>query len=48
MVTFVQQQALDRFFADVVDPLAALSADLIEHRQEFLKTTTLPWADRPR
>lgn len=45
MVTFVRQQALDSFLADVVDPLAALSADLIEQRQDFLKTTVLPWAD---
>jgi hypothetical protein len=31
--------------ADVVAPLAALPADLIEKRQDFLKTATLPWAD---
>lgn len=44
-MTFVRQQALEAFLTAVVDPLAALSVDLIEQRQEFLKVTTLPWTE---
>ncbi len=45
MVTFVRQSALQSFMEQVVDPLAALSTDLIENRQDFLKSVTLPWVD---
>jgi hypothetical protein len=44
-VTFVRQQALEAFLAGVVDPLAALSVDLIDQRQDFLKATTVPWTE---
>ncbi len=44
-VTFVRQAALEAFLGSVVDPLAALSIDLIENRQAFFKTTDLPWSD---
>ena len=45
LVTFVRQQALETFLAGVVDPLVALSIDLIEARQDFLKMTELQWVD---
>ena len=45
MVTFVRQQALEKFMAEVVDPLAELSRDLIERRLTFLKNTELPWVE---
>lgn len=45
MVTFVRQRALESLMAAVVDPLASLSADLIEQRSDFVKTTELPWED---
>lgn len=45
MVTFVRQQAIEKFMADVVDPLAELSRELIECRLAFLKNTELPWVD---
>jgi hypothetical protein len=44
-VTFVRQNALDAYVAEVIDPLAALSTDLIDKRQDFLKATNLPWVD---
>lgn len=44
-VTFVRQAALETFLHNVVDPLAALSKDLIENRQAFLKAKNLPWVD---
>ena len=44
MVTFVRQQALEKFMAEVVDPLAELCRDLTEGRSEFLKSTELPWS----
>ena len=45
MVTFVRQQALEKFMAEVVDPLAELCRDLIERRLAFLKNTELPWVE---
>jgi hypothetical protein len=45
MVTFVRQQALENFMAEVVDPLSKLCRDLIERRLEFLKNTELPWIE---
>jgi hypothetical protein len=45
MVTFVRQQALDSFLVKVVNPLADLSVELIERRQDFLAATDLGWID---
>jgi hypothetical protein len=45
MVTFVRQAALETFLSSVVDPLAMLSSELIDKRQDFLKLTDLPWSD---
>jgi hypothetical protein len=45
MVTFVRQQALEKFMTDVVDPLSELCRDLIERRLGFLKETDLPWVE---
>lgn len=45
LVTFVRQQALESFLADVVDPLVSLSIDLVEERQDFLKATEIQWVD---
>lgn len=45
MVTFVRQQALEKFMADVVDPLSELCRDLIKRRLAFLKNTELPWVE---
>lgn len=45
MVTFVRQQALESFMADVVDPLSTLCRDLIENRLAFMREKDLPWVD---
>jgi len=44
-VTFVQQEALQEFLTSVVAPAEALAAKLVNERTEFLKNTTVPWAD---
>lgn len=44
-VTFVRQDALETFMAEFIDPMAALSAELVDKRLDFLKTTDLAWVD---
>lgn len=45
MLTFVHLNALEKFLATVVDPMARHATDLIMNRADFLRAKDLPWTD---
>lgn len=44
-VIFVSQQALEKFFSDVITPLAEHARQVIDEQSEFMRSTEIPWEE---